>query len=93
MQTLSGLATIGAGGFAGVRTDEGRWRKHGLGKRDSDQARAKQDKTGNGHSQETVRSEFITHSTPPIVRPCSKGTAAPSHSQKDSLPTSNLDPG
>ena len=25
------------------------------------QARAKQDKTGNGYGQETVRSEFVTH--------------------------------
>jgi hypothetical protein len=34
------------------------------------QARAKQDKTGNGHSEETVRSEFFTHGTPRlIVRP------------------------
>jgi hypothetical protein len=34
-----------------------------LGKRDSEQARAKQDKTANGHSEETVRSEFFTHGT------------------------------
>src|ERR1019366_6338029 len=93
MQTLSGFATIGAGGFCWRPDDEGRWRKHRLGKCDSDQARAKQDKTGNGHSEETVRSEFITHGTPPIVRPCSNGTTVPSHSQKDSLPTSNFDPG
>jgi hypothetical protein len=38
------------------------------GKCDGEQARAKQDKTGNGHSEETVRSEFFTHSTPPTVR-------------------------
>jgi hypothetical protein len=66
---------------------------HRLGKRESDQARAKQHQTGNGHSEETVRSEFITHGRPPIVRPCSNGTTVPSHSQKDSLPTSNFDPG
>jgi hypothetical protein len=39
-----------------------------LGKCDSEQARAKQDKTGNGHSQETVRSEFFTHGAPPSAR-------------------------
>ena len=68
-------------------------RMHRLGKRESDQARAKQHKTGNGHSEETVRSEFITHGIPPIVRRCSNGTTVPSHSQKDSLPTSNFDAG
>jgi hypothetical protein len=66
--------------------------RHRSDKCESNEAGAKQYKTGNGHSQETVRSEFITHSTPPIVRPGFKGTAVPSHSQKDSLPTSNLDP-
>jgi hypothetical protein len=50
--------------------DERRGRKHRLGQCDSDQARAKQDKTGNGHSEETVRSEFFTHGTPPIAREC-----------------------
>src|SRR5258706_9495448 len=39
-------------------------RKHRSGKRDSDQARAKQDKTGHGHGEETVRREFFTHGTP-----------------------------
>jgi hypothetical protein len=34
-----------------------------LCKRDRDQSRAKQDKTGNGDGAETVRSEFITHGT------------------------------
>jgi hypothetical protein len=38
-----------------------------LGKCDSEQARAKQDKTGNGHCEETVRSKFITHGTPPTA--------------------------
>ena len=41
---------------------------HRLGKCDSEQARAKQDKTGNGHCEETVRSEFFTHGTPPTAR-------------------------
>jgi hypothetical protein len=38
------------------------------GKCDSDQARAEQEKTCNGHSEETVRGEFFTHGTPPIAR-------------------------
>ena len=29
--------------------------------REGEQARAKQDKTGHSHSEETVRSEFFTH--------------------------------
>ena len=41
-----------------------------LGKCDSDQARAQQEKTCNGHSEETVRGEFFTHDTPPIAREC-----------------------
>jgi hypothetical protein len=41
-----------------------------LGKCDSDQARAQQDKTCNGHSEETVRGEFFTHDTPPIAPEC-----------------------
>ncbi len=40
------------------------------GKCDSDQARAEQEKTCNGHSEETVRGEFLTHGTPPIAREC-----------------------
>src|ERR1019366_10827741 len=94
MQTLSGFATIGAGGFCWRPDAEGRWRKHTLGKCNSDQARAKQDKTGNGHSEETVRSEFITHGTPPIAMECwspsrlsralgSHRTTLTQHSQKD----------
>src|SRR5258706_11651691 len=43
-----------------------------LAKCDSEQARAKQDKTGNGHSEETVGSEFFTHGTPLIARECVK---------------------
>jgi hypothetical protein len=46
---------------------EGKYRS---GKCDADQAGAKQRKTGNGHSEETLGSEFFTHGTPRlIVRP------------------------
>jgi hypothetical protein len=51
--------------YVWVHPDEAR---HVLGKCHSEQARAKQDKTGNGHSEETVRSEFFTHGTPPTAR-------------------------
>src|SRR6267378_6685693 len=38
---------------------------------DSEQARAEEAKTGNGYSEETVRSEFFTcHGTPPTARQC-----------------------
>jgi hypothetical protein len=40
---------------------------HRLGKCESEQAGAKQGKAGNGHGEETVRSEFFTHGTPPIA--------------------------
>src|SRR6266851_4531553 len=57
------------------------------GKCDSEQARAKQNETGNGHGEETVRSEFIAHhGTPPNrsgMRPCSNRTTVTLHSQKD----------
>jgi hypothetical protein len=43
--------------------------RSGSGNCESDQARAKQDKTRNGHGEKTVRSEFFTHGTLPIVRP------------------------
>ena len=36
--------------------------------REGEQARAKQDKTGHSHSEETVRSEFFVQGTPPTVR-------------------------
>jgi hypothetical protein len=49
---------------------------------ESDQARAKQDKTCNGHSEEAFRSEFIPHGTPPITCPGSQRTTAPLHSQR-----------
>ena len=45
-----------------------RGHKHRSGKCNGDQARAKQDKTGHGHCEETVRSEFITHGTSPFAR-------------------------
>jgi len=45
-----------------------RGRKHRSGKCDGQQARAKQDKTGNRHREETVRSEFFAHGTPPTAR-------------------------
>jgi hypothetical protein len=45
-----------------------RGREHRSGKCDSQQARAKQDKTGNGHREETVRGEFFAHGTPPTAR-------------------------
>ena len=48
--------------------NERRGRRARLAKCDSEQASAKQDETGNGHSEETVRSEFFTHGTPPTVR-------------------------
>jgi hypothetical protein len=38
---------------------------HKLAKRESDQSRAKQHKTRNGHSEEAVRSELLTHGAPP----------------------------
>jgi len=39
-----------------------------LGKCDSEQAGAEEEKTGNGYTEETVRSEFFAcHGTPPIV--------------------------
>jgi hypothetical protein len=42
-----------------------------LGKCDSEQARAEEEKTGNSYSEETVRSEFFTcHGTPPTARQC-----------------------
>ncbi|MGB9174055.1 MAG: hypothetical protein WCC35_21015, partial [Bradyrhizobium sp.] len=49
---------------------------------ESDQARAKHDNAGNGHSEEAVRSEFFTHGTPPVVCPCANGTTVPLHSQR-----------
>jgi len=45
----------------GARTD--------LGKRDSEQARAEKENTGNGYGEETVRGKFFTcHDKPPTVR-------------------------
>jgi hypothetical protein len=45
-----------------------RGRKHRSGKCDCQQAGAKQDKSGNGHREETVRSDFFAHGTPPTAR-------------------------
>lgn len=39
-----------------------------LVKCESDQTREEQDKTGHGHGQEAVRSNFFAHGTPPIAR-------------------------
>jgi hypothetical protein len=65
------------------------------------QARAKQDWTGNGHNEETERSEFITHGTRPrsrmlvtvssIARIYSNRTTVTLHSQKIFLPTSDFE--
>jgi len=57
-----------------------RGRQHRSGKCDRQQAGAKQDKTCNGHCEETVRSEFFAHGTPP--------TAWKSDCQQDQLHTS-----
>jgi hypothetical protein len=62
-----------------TQTDDERQGRR-LGKCESDQAGAKQDNTGNGHSEEAVRSEFITHSTPP-------NRCAPARSERLSRPT------
>jgi hypothetical protein len=80
--------------LAGVRALRGEDRKHRSGKCDSDQARAEQDKTANGHSEETVGSEFFAHGAPPGMLvtvstnacSCSNRTTVRSHSQKNSLP-------
>src|ERR1700676_3262073 len=68
------------------------WGRQGcrLDKCDSEQARAKQRKAGNGHSEETVRSKFFTHGTPAVLekpghqslRLCANRTTAALHSQK-----------
>jgi hypothetical protein len=50
--------------IAFIRKRRGEGRPAQLDKCDSEQARAKQGKTGHGHSEETVRSEFFTHGTP-----------------------------
>jgi hypothetical protein len=53
---------MGASGRGAVRAQSQ------LAKCESEQARAKQDKTADGHSEETVRSEFFAHGTPPTAR-------------------------
>ena len=65
--------------------NERRGRRARLAKCDSEQASAKQDETGNGHSEETVRSEFFTHGTPPIARECwlpSRLSRAPARTER-----------
>jgi hypothetical protein len=63
------VVTAQLGYWRCIRTRRGRG-KYQLGKCDADQAGAKQRKTGNGHSEETLGSEFFTHGTPRlIVRP------------------------
>jgi hypothetical protein len=42
---------------------------HRLGKRESDQSRAKQHETRNGHNEKTVRSKLLTHGAPPNRAP------------------------
>jgi hypothetical protein len=64
-----------------------------LGECESDQARAKQDKTCNGHSEKAFGNEFIPHGTPAIVCPYSNGTTVSLHSQRDSVPQPQFDPG
>jgi hypothetical protein len=58
---------------------------------ESDQARTKQDKTCNGHSEKAFRSEFIPHGTPPVACPASKKTTARLHSQRVSFQIRNFD--
>jgi hypothetical protein len=52
-----------------ARHADGRWEasEEGSGKCNGNQAGAKQDETGHGHGEETSRSEFVPHDTPPIV--------------------------
>src|ERR1700722_18326165 len=52
------------GGYRKIGAIDRYCRKRGLGNCESDQATAKQDNAGNGQSEEAVRSEFFTHSTP-----------------------------
>jgi hypothetical protein len=69
-----------AGHRSVTQTDDEARRNYRLAKCKSDQAGAKQDETGHDHSDEVFGNEFITHGTPPIVRPCSNGTTVPLHS-------------
>ena len=53
---------------AGAQLARGAYR---LRKCDSEQTGAEEEKTSNGYTEETVRSEFfVCHGTPPIVRQC-----------------------
>jgi hypothetical protein len=79
---------------APASSGRGEAQKHRSGKGDRDQAGAKQDKAGNGHSEETVRCEFFTHGPPPQVRaPARRGRHVPPPSQKESSPDSRFRPG
>jgi hypothetical protein len=61
----SGFASVGASGFCWRPAEENSGCKPSSGNDNGDQARAKQDKTGNSHGKEAVRSYFFTHGTPP----------------------------
>ena len=52
---------------------------HRLGKRECNQSRAKQHKPHNGHSEETFRSELLTHGAPPncVTRALLEGNDCP----------------
>jgi hypothetical protein len=52
---------------------------------ESDQARAKQDKACNGHSEEASRSEFIPHGTPPVMCPGAEENDRPVAQSKNIL--------
>jgi hypothetical protein len=68
-------------------------RSHGSANGERDEAGAKQDKAGNGHSEEAVGSEFFTHGSPPVVCPCPNNTTVALHSQKNFRPRRYFDPG
>jgi hypothetical protein len=59
---------------------------------ESDQARAKQDEASNGHSEETVRSEFFAHCTPAYMRPCLDRTTCPVAQSKGFPPGAQFGP-
>src|SRR5580704_15518856 len=71
-----------------LRTRYGRTRLRAnrSGECESDHAREKQDNTCHSNSEESFRSEFITHGTPLIARLCVKGTSVLLHSQRVFLP-------
>jgi hypothetical protein len=68
--------------------------QEGSGKCDSDQARAKQDKTSNCHREEAVGSEFVMHGTPPMSRAAArKERLSRCTVKKIFLPDASLGPG